>query len=71
MQKQTNLQEIQDELSSLLAVQSQHSNLEEKASEAATNAKWFTEKQEPKDQLNVVCRSLDDAVSRVHELEER
>ena len=73
---QTKLQEVQDELSSLVAVQSQHSYLEQKASEAVAGYKHKVaslkfEKQELKDQLDMVSRSLDDAVSKMQGLEER
>lgn len=73
---QTKLQAVQDELSSLIAVQSQHSCLEQKASEAIAGyehkvASLKSEKQQLKDELEMVSRSLDDMVGKMHELEGR
>ena len=75
-QSQTQLEEIQDDLSSLRAVRSQQTNLEQQASDAVASYKGKmvalkAERQELREQLEVSRKTLDDALGKVQELEER
>ena len=73
---QTKLQKVQDELSALLSVKSQHQSLEQQASEAITGYKHKmtllkSEKEELRNKLQLASKSLDDAMVDIQELEQR